>query len=287
MVSNFYSMKLQTLENYSLQHIVQAFNKAFSQYFVPIRMSSSILEQKMNAENILLRFSVGAFDRKEIGGFILHALDTIDGEKVVYNGGTGVIPSFRGRNITQQLYRFIIPLLQVEDVKKCLLEVIDINRPAIYVYEKIGFQKRRELSCFKGTLQSKELDSKGIEIKVVEQPHWSILPQYWIAQPTWQNSIASLQRSFALQQFIGLFDGKHMAAYGIVHATSGRIGQFGVHPDYRGQGLGRLLFYHLSKVGSPRLSIINIDKKDVVTHGFLNHIGLENFLGQWEMQLPI
>lgn len=280
-------LSFQSLENQSLQYLVQVFNKAFSEYFVPIQMTKNGLEQKMDSENIMLRFSIGAFDRNELGGFILHGLDTINGEKIVYNGGTGVIPSFRGQGITRKLYQSIIPLLQVEDVKKCRLEVIDINYTALYVYEKIGFQKARKLRCYRGTPNFKLPDAKGITVKEVTEPDWSTLPEFWLAEPTWQNSVPTMRRGFSSQKFIGLFDGNTMAGYGIVNPSNGRLGQFGIHPNYRGQGLGKLLFWHLGKVGNPKLTTINIDEKDTITHSFLLSLGFEDFLGQYEMEMEI
>lgn len=279
-------MKIKTLENCSLQTIVEAFNEAFQVYFVPVTVDKEGLEQKIEAENIMLRFSVGAFVGDQIVGFILHGLDTIDGEKVVYNAGTGVVPAYRGKGITKQLYRFIRPLLAVEDVKKCRLEVIEGNTPAIHTYKKLGFKKVRELDCFHGTLDIKIPDHlSDIQVQTIDQPNWGLIPSFWNMQPTWQNTIAAMKRSLHHQQFVGLYKGKLLVAYGIVNPKKGRIGQFGVRPAFRGQGLGKLLFSELSQVGKKALTTINIDRQDRETIRFLEAIGFSRYIkGQLEME---
>lgn len=280
-------MKITTLENCSLQTIVEAFNASFAGYIVPINFTKKTLESKIKTENIMLRFSVGAFDENErLVGFVLHGLDTIEGEKIVYNGGTGVLPEHRGKGLTRQMYRFISPLLEVEDVVKCRLEVIEDNAGAIHNYKKIGFRVIRELECFSGELNIQVPEHlSDIVVKHIAEPNWKVIRSFWNMRPTWQNSIPAMKRSLEQQQFIGLYKDDLLVAYGIIHPKKGRVGQFGVHPDHRGQCLGKLLFHEMNKIETNKLTTINIDRKDEGTIRFLKSIGFGTYIkGQYEME---
>lgn len=279
-------IKISTLENCSLQTIVETFNAAFVGYLVPINFTKKTLEEKIQTENIMLRFSVGAFDGEQLVGFILHGLDVLNGEKVVYNGGTGVLPGYRGQGLTKKMYRFIQSLLAVEDVVKCRLEVIEDNIGAIHTYKKVGFQKIRELECFHGAMDIKvPKHLSEITIKTIKEPNWELLHSFWNMRPTWQNSIPAMKRSQEHQQIIGLYKDKLLVAYGIINPEKGRIGQFGVRAECRGQGLGKLLFHEMSQIAEKNLTTINIDREDQGTIQFLKSIGFETYIkGQYEME---
>ena len=90
----------QTLENISTDKILEVFNLAFSDYIIPFCLTKEQLEDKIKSESIRLEFSVGAFENNQLIGFILHGFDVVDNMKVIYNGGTGVIPAKRGNKAT-------------------------------------------------------------------------------------------------------------------------------------------------------------------------------------------
>ena len=134
-------MEIKTLEQTSLALITAAFNEAFENYFIPLRFTEEGMKAKFRSEGIKPRYSLGAFDNGKLVGFILHGYDEVNGVKTVYNGGTGVLSSHRGRGITAALYQYAVPLLAQQGIYSHLLEVIDNNYPAIRVYEKQGFKK--------------------------------------------------------------------------------------------------------------------------------------------------
>ena len=143
-------MTLQILEKIAFEPIVATFNAAFSDYFVPIKLTKDLLVNKMTVEHIRLKYSVGAFDDGQLIGLILGGLDTVEGKKMAYNGGTGVVPNRRGKGITPKMYEFLLEIYRKEAVDMALLEVIDKNTAAIRSYEKVGFQVLREFDCVKG-----------------------------------------------------------------------------------------------------------------------------------------
>ncbi len=281
-------MQVVTLENTPIEIIIDAFNKAFADYQVKVKLTEQAFQQKIATENIDLRYSVGAFLHGQLAGFILHAYDEVEGVKVVYNGGTGVLPAYRGQGIAEQLYKFIIPLLKADGIQRCYLEVIDSNAKAIHVYIKSGFQVIRDLLCFKGVLYDPKLpEFSNVEVIELDELNWDDLPRFWNGKPTWQNSLAAMRRANNHYRILGLFKNNKFVGYGMVNPKSGRIPQFGIHPEYRRQGLGRFLFSYMSRLGDASLSVINVDQSDQATTRFLNKIGMEPFVGQYEMVLEL
>ena len=281
-------LTIQNLEQTGLNTIIATFNEAFTDYYVKINLTQDQLIQKMTLENIRLKHSAGAFDGDQLVGLILSGIDTKGGLKTAYNGGTGVLPAYRGKGITPQLYSFLIDHYRQEGVQRGLLEVIEANDSAIRSYEKVGFRKLRELDCFKGKIEYDKPEPKlAVLARQIMHPDWEQMNQFWNWEPTWPNTTASIRRAGAGLKLLGLYHDDRLVASRVINTASGRIVQFGVHPDFRGKGLGRLLFYYLGKLGNPNLSIINIDRGDADTIGFLKHIGFSIYISQYEMGLDL
>lgn len=281
-------MTIKNLEKTSLEDIVQTFNEAFTGYFVTIHLTKDLLIHKMTQENIRLSHSVGAFDKDRLVGFILCGIDTRNGQKMAYNGGTGVIPEYRGKGLTPKMYEFLMKLYKKEGVQKALLEVIVENAAAIRSYEKVGFDKLRELDCFKGQINYTKPEL-GIPItpRQILHPAWDDFSKFWNWQPTWPNTTEAIQRAGGTQKLLGLYHDEKLIAYGMINTQSGRIAQFGVKPDFRRRKIGKLLFYYLGKLGNPKLSIINIERQDQDTIRFLKDIGFSVYISQYEMGMDL
>ncbi len=281
-------MTISSLEKVSLDEIVNVFNRAFADYVIRVKLNKTALEQRILTENISLPHSVGTFVNGRLVGFILHAHDELKGKKVLYNAGTGVLPENRGQSITEKMYDYSIPKLRMQGVERCHLEVIDTNNKAIHVYVKIGFQIRRDLSCFKGVVYfNRFLRKEGLEVVTLEEPDWFLFPTFWNNEPTWQNSIPVINRAEDLYQTIGIRDGSRMIGYGMINPKTGRIPQFGIHPEFRRRGIGKMLFSYLCRMGNTNLSVINVDKSDRPTALFLHSLGMNIFAGQYEMVLKV
>lgn len=277
-------LQLSTLENVNLPELVEVFNAAFADYFVKIRFTEQSLTEKITAENIFLEKSVGVFADGKLAGFILIGIDDFDGNKTAYNSGTGVRPEFRGNNLSAQMYDFILPQLESEGIYSHLLEVIVQNHPAIRVYEKAGFRKTRVLGCFKGSINSPEIN-KNIEINILDEIDRELFSQFGDTLPSWQNSIPAIERTLNLHRTAGAFDGENLVGY-IVYTESGRIKQLAVKKDFRHQGIARTLFAFVkSNLNDPEILITNIDEDSPGIISFLEKIGLNLFLEQFEMRL--
>jgi ribosomal protein S18 acetylase RimI-like enzyme len=279
-------MEIKTLEGIDKKGLLNVFNKSFSDYFVPFKLTEEQLTSKMIADKIDLELSVGAFENGKLIAFILHGFDIIDSLKVVYNGGTGVIPKKRGSGLTKQLYHFVLPILEKKGINKIVLEVIDKNIQAIKSYGKSGFKTTRELVCYKGNFKTLKIN-EDIEIKKPQSFQWELMESFWDIHPTWQNSNNVLSKLQSDNISLGAYFKNKLVGYVIFNPNNKRIQQIAIHKDFRKKGIASTLISELTKKYGKSLSVINVDKKSESTSNFFNSIGLESYLKQLEMELKI
>ena len=203
--------------------------------------------------------------------------------KTVYNAGTGVVPAHRGKGLTEQLYKTVLPLLRREGMVHHQLEVIEQNAPAIRVYEKIGFKTVRTFSCFKGSVNG-ALDPE-LTISESATPDVEAYASWWNFAPSWQNDTPAIQRAPEVHRIVELRKGDEPVAYAAYMPATGRVKQYGVHPHHRQKGYGRQLFnYICSTMSQKEVNLINVDENDTASTDFFKAIGFQRFLGLWEMK---
>ncbi|MDB5262295.1 MAG: hypothetical protein JWQ14_1576 [Adhaeribacter sp.] len=286
-------MQFRDLQHFSLQTLADTFNLAFSDYLLPMHFTEAQLIQKLTRDGINLEHSVGAFDGEKLVGFILQGLGLWEGQLTAYNGGTGVVPAYRGRKLTQELYAYTIDKLKAAQVKNCLLEVVTQNEVALRNYEKIGFRVARTLESYKGEIKAglpgfilRALPA-GISLREVPDLDWRQAESFWDFVPSWQYNFAALQRARDFTRLIGVYRKEELIGYGAVLENTNRVAQFAIDPAYRRAGLGTHLFRKLGAGKSTPLSVINIDERSESTLNFLEELGLTQFLTQYEMVLAI
>ena len=277
-------MQIKTLSGVSYEEILRVFNSAFSDYLVPLQLTSEQLATKMKADGTELSLSCGVFENEQLVAFILHGVDTIKGEKVAYNGGTGVVPSKRGMRLTTKMYEFILPVLVSKGITRIVLEVITNNVPALKTYQGVGFKTKRELLCYKGN----ELDylQKGPAIlKPLANYHWELLESFGQVKPSWQYTTRAITASSSANFALGAYLKDELTGYIIFTPSTKRIQQIAVKPDYRRKGIAsQLVGSILHDYGNP-VFVINVDKNANALNAFLTKMGLVLQLKQFEMEL--
>lgn len=268
----------------TLSSITEAFNEAFSDYVIPLRFTDEGMAGKIRGEGISLRHSVGAFHNSRLVGFILHAVEERNGEPVIYNAGTGVLPAFRGKGITGQLYGYSLSLLAEEGIRRHLLEVIDSNGTAKKIYEAVGFRTVRKLVAYRSTAPVGHALPADIR-PIVNLPSEAA---FFSTTPSWQNSTASLLRDREGHQLAGAFDKDILVGYAAFVAATGRIKQMAVHGDYRRKGIGRTLLQHLQQQSPEgRLTVTNLDEAYEPANRFFRALGFQPILGLYEMAMQV
>lgn len=278
-------IEIKTLGGIHLDELLSVFNASFSDYFVPLQLNLEQLKGKLISDKTNLDYSVGAFADNRLVGFILHGYDTIGSKKLLYNGGTGVIPNYKKRGLTKKMYAYILPILKSENINTLVLEVITGNIQAIKSYEQVGYKVTRKLICYKGST-----DVIGdTKIKIMEQTEyaWESLRKFWDFQPSWQNSTNVLDGLKHINQSHCVMIDNQVAAYIVYNPLSKRIQQFAVKPEYRRQKIASTLFAYLCKHYDRNLTIINVDESSKTTNEFLTRIGFKNYIEQMEMKLEL
>ncbi|MEM7086751.1 MAG: GNAT family N-acetyltransferase [Bacteroidota bacterium] len=279
-------MIFKTLEGTDDRLILEAFNDAFSDYFVPFHLTLGQLQSKIKADHVAPHLSVGVFENDQLIAFILHGIDTSGNQKVLYNGGTGVIPSRRGQGLTKRMHDFLIPSLTEQHIDLLTLEVITTNIQAIRSYEKVGYERDRLLACYKGDVMI-SLGNNPIEIKELREYDWPVLQSFWDIAPTWQNSKRTLNGLKRTNKSLAAYWEGRCVGYVIYDASSKRIQQIAVAPNFRRRKVATTLVAALTATFGNSLSIINVDKYSPPINSFLQYLGLENYLDQYEMTLKL
>ncbi|AWI25999.1 GNAT family N-acetyltransferase [Flavobacterium pallidum] len=280
-------MEIKTLENIPLQYLAETFNAAFADYILPFQLTQSDLESKMLSENIRLEDSVGVFTDTRLVGFMLIGTDLFDNKNIAYNAGTGVIPEFRGQQLTQNMYAFLAPYLLEKGITTHQLEVITKNERAISTYKKIGFKQQRLLNCFKGNMKVPENDI-SFKIDSAPLPDETVISKFGNHRPAYQNSFNTIKRNPAQHICYTASAENTLAGYIVFSEANGRVKQFGVHPGLRKLGIGHALFHKVQQIiGNKPVTLINLDTADKGSINFLEKIGFEETLQQFEMRMEI
>lgn len=218
---------------------------------------------------------------------MLHFIDHSNGELLIYNGGTGVVPNFRGHQLTSKMYEFILPKLIEHKVDRMLLEVLTENIPAIKTYQKQGFKITNELSCLKGKI--KEITENNIaphyEIVALKELYWKTLQAFWDHPPAWQNSNSTMNNLKNQNLCLGVVKNDQIFGYIIYNPQNKRINQMAVDKDFRNIGLGSHLLNSINTIEKEEISIINIDSRSKPFINFFKKRGFTNYTNQFEMEL--
>ncbi len=281
---NFRSLKVADIDK-----MYQAFEEAFSDYTVHFKMTEKEFYGKFVEKlNINFELSIGAFDKEKLVGFIFTSIAEYKGKYTAYNGGTGVIPQYRGRHIPAKLYALLIPKLKDEHVKQCVLEVITTNTKAIKAYARIGFAQSNYFHCFKLCNRMKG-NRLAEEIKVIKADANDLekFKEFADFEPSFLDSNLLLHKNLKNERVIVALAGAEIIGYAI-YQHHGRISQMSVAKHRRKQGIGSALINFMDDAtGGKQLTILNIPKAEKDVMHFLEKMGFENQINQYEMVLAI
>ncbi len=280
-------MEIQRLTGVNPSEFTRCFNEAFSDYLIKFEVTEDYFVNRWIGARIDYGLSYGVWDKEKLVGFIVNGIDERNGIKTAHNNGTGVIPTHRGQRWVDRLYDYALPELKAAGVKCCTLEVICENARAIKVYERIGFEKLRQLHCYSGKLDSPSLQLPGVSIREVAEPDWALYTSFWDVEPAWEQKkqVVELLREHHVVLELRL-NGEQTVGYTAFNPSSGNVIQFGVDKAHRGKGYGRVLFTEMNKQ-VPKIKINNLDSKGTAANAFIQKIGLPYSLSQYEMEMMI
>jgi ribosomal protein S18 acetylase RimI-like enzyme len=271
--------------------LFDTFTEAFSDYVYPFALTENQFRNHLLLNGVDLRRTAGYFADGRLVGFTLNGFGDWNGLSTVYDAGSGVIPSHRRRHICESMFDMMLPRFKADGIRQCLLEVITSNTGAIRLYEKLGFQVRRELALLQcdGGIREPAPVSKDVEVVPLENPDWDIFSSFWDGLPSWQNSPTAIDRSAKNKTVIGAFVEGRCVGYMIYSSTFGRAAQMAVHKDHRHEGVGTALLQAMraDTAEGYSMQVINIDKGMPHAMKFFRDHGFYERLAQYEMVLPL
>lgn len=129
--------------------LVALVNEVYADYAVPLRVDAGTLAFMQEAFDIAPEASRVAWREGRPVGLAFLGIRGDHG----WVGGMGVIPAERRKGVGERLMRELLEAARAAGVRELRLEVLEQNRPARTLYEKLGFRvvRRLEVWCWGGT----------------------------------------------------------------------------------------------------------------------------------------
>jgi len=122
--------KFNNIENDSFENLTNTWNSVFSDYIVPMDMTSKDIEVYFKVTGVDRNHAYGAFYQGTLVSLLINSIDLLRGEKVAYDTMTGIVPEHRGKGLFTQLFEFTKNSLKESAIKHYYLEVITTNEKA-------------------------------------------------------------------------------------------------------------------------------------------------------------
>ncbi len=273
-------MTIKTLDTIAFPTLMDCFFSAFENYFVKMPHDVDYFKKRFTAAKVRYDLSYGMFDNERPVGFIINGIDDRNGDKIAFNTGTGVIPGYRGQKIVQKLYDHALPILKANGITKCQLEVITKNHIAIKAYENIGFKIYRTLKCFIGDIVLHTSETPGLKKIEHSDLDWeNIEGQEYYSWDHHQNSV----REGDYDYYQVIVSGG-VESYFIINSANGALAQFENFKDTV-ESWNRL-FSGIKSISST-IKINNVDERLTSKLSYLESIGIENTIDQFEMEFQL
>jgi ribosomal protein S18 acetylase RimI-like enzyme len=270
--------------------LFETFLEAFGDYAIDISgYRQEIFVNRAIKNGVDFESSVGLYDGDRMVGYTLIGIDTWKGAQSAYDIGTGIAKPHRGKGLARGMFEHALPRLRDLGVKTFVLEVLQQNKPAIKAYEKTGFEITRGFDCYELSWE-KLRGTETATIVPLERADLDLFETALDWRPSWENSFASIKRiPDDVSLYGAVIDG---APRGLIvyYPALNWIMSIVVEKEQRRRGVGSSLVRFLKgAVGGvePRARLVNVQHDDSGMIRFLERIGFEQFVSQYEMELEI
>lgn len=123
-----------------LDEAVEAWNEGFAGYFLDMTMSPEAFLNRLTMEGLSPALSFVVYAEGRPAGIVLNGIREIQGIRVAWNGGTGVVPEYRGKGISRTLMDHALQIYREESVQLSTLEALSPNERAIRLYKSKGYE---------------------------------------------------------------------------------------------------------------------------------------------------
>jgi ribosomal protein S18 acetylase RimI-like enzyme len=234
-----------------LEQVTQAFNLAFAGYYLPMTQTPDGLAQMMRENDVRLNDSIVIYVNGLLAGVGLVGVRETRG----WIAGMGVASQWRGQGIGGRLLEQLLSRMRAIGLREAQLEALDVNTPALTLYQRMGFRTLRSLMVYHGSLRldaQRSLRQSGAggeraRMRVVA-PRLALndFAAYHTVAPAWQRERATLERVRGSLDGLGLWEGARLSAYLLFSRQSGGYaildaGASAPEADVRRDDLVRLL----------------------------------------------
>ena len=147
-------MEIKRLSHCTLKEMVKAWNRGFTGYTVPIEMNETAFLHRFVSEDLSPEHSIVAFINNEPVGIIVNGFRIINGKKIVWDGGTGLAPEYRGKGIIKKMMNETLAIYEHQSVDIAMLEAIKENTVAIHLYNNYGYEIVGDLVFLSGNISA-------------------------------------------------------------------------------------------------------------------------------------
>src|SRR3954447_3461393 len=154
------TIEFRRSSDFSLADLAAVFTASYEGYFIPFVVDEAQLEYMVDVFDLDLSRSLVAVEcQRPVGLANLGRR----GERT-WLGGIGVVPDHRGSGVGESLTRMLLDQAREAGARERVLEVVAENAPAIALYEKLGFARRRELEVLSLATASENSEAREIEL---------------------------------------------------------------------------------------------------------------------------
>ena len=186
------TVALEPASRFTHAELAEIFNAGYEGYYTPFsldqeafRFMSTTYDDDLGASRVAL------VDGAPAGICKL----AIRGDRS-WIAGVGVSITHRGQGIGEELMRDVLETARVRGLREVLLEVLVQNEPAIRLYDKLGFERLRELEVW--TLDAVAGDDGPVRQVPVEQAQERIRRERTVREP-WQRADETLAHLDAVE----------------------------------------------------------------------------------------
>jgi ribosomal protein S18 acetylase RimI-like enzyme len=224
-----------------------AFNRAYSDYFIPVVMTPASFRHLMDIDDLSLESSVAALDN---GAVIGTGLLGIRGKKG-WIGGIGVIPERRRQGIGYQMMSYLIDRARANGLTEVRLEVIEANQGAYALYHQLGFEPARYLLVLERNPEAPLPDSNPA-YQVIESPADTLLHYYDAFRDIpscWRRSRPSLEEMIPYLDGWAALDHEQITGFvlGWANWIDVRLADLAAAPGPHRTAVARTLLTHLHR----------------------------------------
>ncbi|MGP4071519.1 GNAT family N-acetyltransferase [Piscibacillus sp. B03] len=277
----------------TINELIYVWNKGFEGYSVDVTMKPETFLKRMVNEDLSAEYSIVAFDGDAPVAIVMNGFREQNDYLNAWNGGTGIVPEYRGTGLSQLLINEVFTIYKQREVQTANLEAISTNQRAIKLYEKHGYELIERLSFFSGPDESQDITViHDYELECIRVPKEKIKAlSFFQNQMPWQNQLESLKEGIG---YI-LYDRERPIGYAMTkeaydnngYPQSIQLYQFGIEPVLENDVLLVMTFLHkifkLDRDGVKR-HVINFPNRDNQLLSVLNELGFNKTIEQVHMK---